>query len=90
MEPPLLLEWDNDDEDSREVRFLRTRPTRDLKETLVDQISSDREARLEGQYLEQATTSREVPIYGHNIATMWTALKSQIGSPLKQGPLGKA
>ena len=64
----------------------------DLKESLVSQILSDQAARIEVEDPECATSSstREVPVYSHNIATMWTALEEQFGSLLKQGPLCKA
>ena len=70
---------EDDNEESREERFLHTRSPRDLKETLVSQISSDRDS-----------SRWEVPVYSHNMGSMWTALKLQIGSPLKQSLVGKA
>ena len=46
-------------------------------------VSRDRAARLDKVESEQALGTKETPVYHHNVATMWEALKSQVGSPVK-------
>ena len=79
---------EEDEQDEQEERFLRTRTTSDVS-NLVSQIMQGRATRLETSESEHSSFAKEVPVFCHNVAAMWTALKSQVGSSLKQKPPGK-
>ena len=76
MESSITTPWDEDDDrDQQEAQFLRMRATRDLKESLVSQISSDRAACVEVKDIERpsdssSSSTKEVLVYNHNITTM--------------------
>ena len=76
-------------EDDKQKRFLKTRPIRDFG-NLFSHITQERVARLETLESEHSSSVKEVPVFHHNVATVWTALKPQVRSLLKQKSPGKA